>query len=63
VTSSHDGDWLIAADTSLELFTRLGVDGFPSARAIDSTGRVRWATSGTHTTEEFVAGIERALDR
>ncbi|ELZ49327.1 redoxin, partial [Halorubrum coriense DSM 10284] len=28
-----------------------------------ASGRVRWATSGTHTTEEFVAGVERALDR
>jgi thiol-disulfide isomerase/thioredoxin len=61
--AEHDGDWLVAADTSLELFTRLGVDGFPSARAVDATGRVRWADSGTHTTEEFVEGIERALDR
>jgi len=59
----HDGDWLVAADVSAELFTRLNVGGFPSARAIDATGRVRWATSGTHTTEEFVDGIGRALDR
>jgi thiol-disulfide isomerase/thioredoxin len=59
----HDGDWLVAADVSAELFTRLSVNGFPSARAIDATGRVRWATSGTHTTEEFVEGIRRALDR
>ena len=59
--TEHDGDWHIAADTSLELVTRLGVDGFPSARAVDATGRVRWADSGTHTTEEFVEGIGRAL--
>ncbi|WP_066412191.1 TlpA family protein disulfide reductase [Halorubrum aethiopicum] len=61
--TEHDGDWLVAADVSAELFTRLDVNGFPSARAIDAAGRVRWATSGTHTTEEFVDGIERALDR
>ncbi|OYR39729.1 MULTISPECIES: TlpA disulfide reductase family protein [unclassified Halorubrum] len=59
----HDGDWLVAADTTAELAARLGVGGYPSARAVDATGRVRWATSGTHTTEEFVNGIERALDR
>ena len=59
----HDGDCLVAADVSAELFTRLRVNGFPSACAIDATGRVRWATSGTHTTEEFVEGIRRALDR
>jgi len=46
-----------------ELAARLNVGGYPSARAIDASGRVRWATSGTHTTEEFVDGIERALDR
>ena len=59
----HDGDWLVAADTTAELFTRLDINGFPSARAVDATGRVRWATSGTHTTEEFVEGIGKALDR
>jgi len=59
----HDGDWLVAADVTAELAARLNVGGYPSARSIDATGRVRWATSGTHTTEEFVSGIERALDR
>ena len=59
----HDGDWLVAADVSAELAARLSVGGYPSARAIDATGRVRWATSGTHTTEEFVEGIQKALDR
>ena len=59
----HDGDWLVAADVTAELAARLNVGGYPSARAVDATGRVRWATSGTHTTEEFVEGIERALDR
>ena len=58
----NDGDWLVAADVSAELAARLDVGGYPSARAIDAAGRVRWSTSGTHTTEEFVAGIERALD-
>ena len=58
----NDGDWLVAADVSAELAARLNVGGYPSARAIDASGRVRWATSGTHTTEEFVEGIRRALD-
>ena len=59
----NDGDWLVAADVSAELAARLNVGGYPSARAIDASGRVRWSTSGKHTTEEFVEGIERALDR
>ncbi|QKG93344.1 redoxin family protein [Halorubrum salinarum] len=59
----HDGDWLVAADVAAELAARLNVGSYPSARAIDASGRVRWATSGTHTADEFVAGIERALDR
>ena len=59
----HDGDWLVAADISAELAARLNVGSYPSARAMDASGRVRWATSGTHTTEEFVDGIESALDR
>ncbi|MEZ3162967.1 TlpA disulfide reductase family protein [Halorubrum sp. RMP-47] len=59
----NGGDWLVAADVSAELAARLDVGSYPSARAVDASGRVRWATSGTHTTEEFVAGIERALDR
>ena len=59
----NDGDWLVAADVTAALAARLNVGGYPSARAIDASGRVRWATSGTHTTEEFVSGIERALDR
>ncbi|WP_434521680.1 TlpA family protein disulfide reductase [Halorubrum sp. AS12] len=60
--TENDGDWLVAADVTAELAARLNVGGYPSARAIDAAGRVRWSTSGTHTTEEFVAGIERALD-
>jgi thiol-disulfide isomerase/thioredoxin len=61
--AEHDGDWLVAADVSAELAARLHVGGYPRARAVDATGRVRWATSGTHTTEEFVDGIKRAIDR
>lgn len=60
--TENDGNWLVAADVTAELAARLNVGGYPSARAIDAAGRVRWSTSGTHTTEEFVAGIERALD-
>lgn len=57
----HDGDWLVAADVSAELAARFPIGGYPSARAMDASGRVRWATSGTHTADEFVDGIERAL--
>ncbi|MDB9249802.1 TlpA disulfide reductase family protein [Halorubrum ezzemoulense] len=58
----NDGDWLVAADVSAELAARLNVGSYPSARAVDASGRVRWATSGTHTTEEFIEGIRQALD-
>ncbi|WP_096592501.1 TlpA family protein disulfide reductase [Halorubrum ezzemoulense] len=58
----NDGDWLVAADVSAELGARLNVGSYPSARAVDASGRVRWATSGTHTTEEFIEGIRQALD-
>ena len=61
--SKHDGDWLVAADVSAELASRFPIGGYPSARAMDASGRVRWATSGTHTTEEFIDGIEKALYR
>ena len=61
--AENDGDWLVAADVSAELAARLNVGAYPSARAIDATGRVRWSTSGTHTTEEFVEGITTVLDR
>ncbi|ELZ57217.1 redoxin [Halorubrum hochstenium ATCC 700873] len=57
----NDGDWLVAADVTAELASRFPIGNYPSARAIDASGRVRWATSGTHTTEEFVAGIERVV--
>ncbi|QAU13804.1 TlpA family protein disulfide reductase [Halorubrum sp. BOL3-1] len=60
---NYGGDWLVAADVSAELAALLDVGSYPSARAIDAAGRVQWATSGTHTTEEFVAGVERVLDR
>ncbi|WP_424015775.1 TlpA family protein disulfide reductase [Halorubrum xinjiangense] len=60
--TEHDGDWLVAADVTAELASRFPIGKYPSARAMDASGRVQWATSGTHTTEEFVEGIERALD-
>ncbi|SFR31056.1 TlpA family protein disulfide reductase [Halorubrum sodomense] len=61
--TKHGGDWLVAADVTAVLAARLNVGKYPSARAIDASGRVRWATSGTHTAEEFVEGIRRAIDR
>jgi thiol-disulfide isomerase/thioredoxin len=61
--TEHDGDWLVAADVTAELASRFPIGRYPSARAMDASGRVQWATSGTHTADEFVAGIETALDR
>lgn len=60
---NYGGDWLVAADVSAELAARLNVGGYPSARAVDADGRVRWSDSGTHSADEIVEGIERALDR
>ncbi|GAA0520504.1 Redoxin [Halorubrum aquaticum] len=58
----NDGDWLIAADPTAELTSRL-VDEFPTAVTIDSTGRVQWSDSGVHTADTLVDEIEAVLDR
>ncbi|ELY50213.1 TlpA family protein disulfide reductase [Natronolimnohabitans innermongolicus] len=58
----HDGDWLLGLDPTAELTARYLAGGYPSAVAIDSTGRVQWADSGVKTADELVAGIERALE-
>ena len=60
---NNDGDWLVAADVSAELAAKLNVGGYPTAVAIDSSRRVRWKESGTHTADEIVAGIETATER
>ncbi|WP_096389859.1 TlpA family protein disulfide reductase [Halopenitus persicus] len=57
----HDGDWLVASDVTAELTSTLNVGYYPTAVAIDDTGRVRWSDSGVHTADELLAGIETAL--
>ncbi|WP_280537217.1 TlpA disulfide reductase family protein [Halopenitus sp. POP-27] len=57
----HDGDWLVASDVVAELTSTLNVGGYPTAVAIDDTGRIRWSDSGVHTAEELLDGIDRAL--
>jgi thiol-disulfide isomerase/thioredoxin len=59
----NGGDWLVAADVSAELAAKLNVGGYPTAVALDSSRRVRWKASGTHTADEIVAGVEAATDR
>lgn len=58
----NDGDWLVAADVTAELAAKLDVGAYPTAVALDATGRVRWSESGVHTADDIVAGIEIALD-
>jgi hypothetical protein len=59
----NDGDWLVAADVTAELAAKLNVGGYPTAVALDRTGRVQWSDSGVHTTDEIVTKIEATLDR
>lgn len=58
----NEGDWLVAADVTAELAAKLNVGGYPTAVALDASGRVQWSESGIHTADELVAGIETALD-
>ncbi|MFC4360493.1 TlpA family protein disulfide reductase [Halobium salinum] len=58
----NDGDWLVAADITAELAAKLSVGAYPTAVALDSTGRIQWSESGIHTTDEIVAGIQTALN-
>ena len=59
----HGGDWLVAADVSAELAAKLNVQKYPTAVALDATGRIRWSDSGVHTADDILSGIETALDR
>jgi hypothetical protein len=58
----NDGDWLVAADVTAELAAKLNVGGYPTAVALDRTGRIQWSESGIHTADELVSGIEIALN-
>lgn len=57
-----DGDWLVAADVTAELAAKLNVGKYPTAVALDATGRIQWSEAGVHTADEIVTGIETALD-
>jgi thiol-disulfide isomerase/thioredoxin len=59
----HDGDWLVGADPTAELASKLDVGGYPTAVVIDDTGRVRWSDSGVHTADALVERIESARNR
>jgi thiol-disulfide isomerase/thioredoxin len=59
---TNGGDWTIGIDPTAELAAEYNPPGYPYAVAIDSTGSVRWSEPGVKTTDELVAGIERALD-
>jgi thiol-disulfide isomerase/thioredoxin len=58
----YDGDWTVAVDSTAELAAEYNMPGFPYAVAIDASGTVQWSEGGAKTADEFVAGIERALD-
>ena len=58
----HGGNWTLGLDPAAEVTSRYFEGGFPTAVAIDASGRVRWAESGVKTADELVAGIERALE-
>lgn len=58
----HDGDWLVGADPTAELAAKLDVGGYPTAVVLDSTGRIRWSDSGTHSADSLVEEIERVLE-
>ncbi|MDR9431491.1 MAG: TlpA disulfide reductase family protein [Natronomonas sp.] len=60
--AEHDGNWTVGVDSTAELAARYLAGGYPSAVAIDASGTVQWSESGVKTTDELVAGIERALD-
>ena len=58
---THDGDWLLGVDRRAELAARYLAGGYPSAVAIDASGRVQWSEAGIKTADQLVAGIRRAL--
>jgi thiol-disulfide isomerase/thioredoxin len=58
----NDGHWLVATDVTAELAAKLNVGAYPTAVALDATGRIQWSESGIHTADEIVAGIETALN-
>ncbi|ELY39164.1 TlpA family protein disulfide reductase [Natronorubrum tibetense] len=60
--SENDGNWTVGHDPAAELTARYLEGGFPTAVAIDASGRVQWADSGVKSADELVSGIEQALE-
>ncbi|QLG48591.1 TlpA family protein disulfide reductase [Natrinema halophilum] len=58
----HEGNWLLGLDPTAELTARYLAGGYPSAVAIDTSGRVQWEDTGIKTADELVAGIEQAVE-
>ncbi|SMO38804.1 TlpA family protein disulfide reductase [Halorubrum cibi] len=58
----HDGDWLVGADVTAELSSRVTVQGFPTAVVIDADRRIAWKDSEVHTADRIVEEIENVLD-
>lgn len=58
---THGGNWTLGLDPAAELSARYLNSGYPSATAIDASGRVQWSSSGIKTADELVAGIKQAL--
>ncbi|MDF9748458.1 TlpA family protein disulfide reductase [Natrinema salsiterrestre] len=59
---NHNGNWTLGIDPTAELSAQYSITGIPYAVAIDASGRVQWSASGRKSTNEFVDGIERALE-
>ncbi|WP_436346943.1 TlpA family protein disulfide reductase [Natronorubrum sp. FCH18a] len=60
--ADNDGNWTVGHDPASEITARYLEGGFPTAAAIDASGRVQWAESGVKTADELVSGIEQALE-
>lgn len=58
---THDGNWLLGIDQRAELAARYLEGGYPSAIAIDTTGKVQWSEAGVKTADQLIAGIQQAL--
>ncbi|SEP72373.1 TlpA family protein disulfide reductase [Natrinema salaciae] len=60
--ADHDGNWTLGIDPIRDLSAQYSIGGLPYAVAIDVDGRVQWSDSGRKSADEFVDGIERAIE-
>ncbi|MFD1564350.1 TlpA family protein disulfide reductase [Haloarchaeobius amylolyticus] len=58
----NDGNWTLGIDPTAELSAQYSIAGIPYAVAIDASGRIQWSAGGQKSTDEFVSGIEQALE-